>query len=164
MQAFTKVVDAINRVVGLILACMLGIMSVLILLQVFCRFVIDYPLTWSEEVSRYLMVYIVFLGASLAMRHNQLISIEVLPELLTGTKRKILISLVMILSLIFLVILFMQGINMLNVVQAQSSPALGLSMAIPYAALPIGAILLALNAVAVICDQWSSRPEGGEAK
>ncbi|WHX40339.1 TRAP transporter small permease [Mesobacillus sp. AQ2] len=160
MQQVVKAIDTINKVVGILLALMLGVMSVLIILQVISRFVINLPLTWSEELSRYLMIYIVFLGASLAMRHNKLISIELLPETLTGKKRKSVIILVMIISIIFFGILFMQGIDMLPLVQMQSSPGLQLSMAIPYASIPIGSFLLALNSLAVILDELSTKKEG----
>lgn len=159
MQQVVKAIDTINKVVGILLALMLGVMSILIILQVISRFVINLPLTWSEELSRYLMIYIVFLGASLAMRHNKLISIELLPETLTGNKRKFVIILVMIISIIFFAILFLQGIDMLPLVQMQSSPGLQLSMAIPYASIPIGSFLLALNSLAVILDELSMNKE-----
>jgi TRAP-type transport system small permease protein len=160
MQQVVKAIDTINKVVGILLALMLGVMSILIILQVISRFVINLPLTWSEELSRYLMIYIVFLGASLAMRHNKLISIELLPETLTGNKRRFVIILVMIISIIFFAILFKQGIDMLPLVQMQSSPGLQLSMAIPYASIPIGSFLLALNSLAVILDELSLKKEG----
>jgi TRAP-type transport system small permease protein len=160
MQHVVKAIDAINKVVGILLAAMLGVMSILIILQVISRFVINFPLTWSEELSRYLMIYIVFLGAGLAMRHNNLISIELLPELLSGNKRKVVIILVMIISIIFFAILFKQGIDMLAMVKMQSSPGLQLSMAIPYASIPIGSFVLAINSLAVILDQLSNKQEG----
>jgi TRAP-type transport system small permease protein len=160
MQQVIKAIDAINRVVGILLAAMLGVMSILIILQVISRFVINFPLTWSEELSRYLMIYIVFLGAGLAMRHNNLISIELLPELLSGRKRKVVIILVMIISILFFAILFKQGIDMLGMVKMQSSPGLQLSMSIPYASIPIGSFVLAINSLAVILDQLSNKQEG----
>ncbi|MGA9228102.1 MAG: TRAP transporter small permease [Mesobacillus sp.] len=160
MQQVIKAIDAINRVVGILLAAMLGVMSILIILQVISRFVINFPLTWSEELSRYLMIYIVFLGAGLAMRHNNLISIELLPELLSGNKRRAVIILVMIISIIFFAILFKQGIDILSMVKMQSSPGLQLSMSIPYASIPIGSFVLAINSLAVILDQLSNKQEG----
>ncbi|WP_423408316.1 TRAP transporter small permease [Heyndrickxia sp. MSNUG] len=160
MQQVIKAIDSINRVVGILLSLMLGVMSILIILQVISRFVINFPLTWSEELSRYLMIYIVFLGAGLAMRHNNLISIELLPESLSGNKRKVVIILVMIISIIFFAILFKQGIDMLGMVKMQSSPGLQLSMSIPYASIPIGSFVLAINSLAVILDQLSNKQEG----
>lgn len=152
MQQVVKMVDTLNKAVGYILALMLGIMSILIIAQVISRFFIHFPLTWSEELSRYLMVYIVFAGASLAMRHNKLISIELLPESLSYQKRKILLMIVMILSIVFFAILFFQGLTMIERVMLQTSASLGISMAVPYAAIPIGSLLLALNSIAFILE------------
>ncbi|MFZ7946122.1 MULTISPECIES: TRAP transporter small permease [Bacillaceae] len=152
MQQVVKMVDTLNKAVGYILALMLGIMSILIIAQVISRFFIHFPLTWSEELSRYLMVYIVFAGASLAMRHNKLISIELLPESLSYQKRKILLMIVMILSIVFFAILFFQGLTMIERVMPQTSASLGISMAVPYAAIPIGSLLLALNSIAFILE------------
>lgn len=157
MLQVVKMVDNLNKAVGIFLSLMLGVMSILIIVQVISRFLIHFPLTWSEELSRYLMIYIVFAGASLAMRHNKLISIELLPELLSEKKRKVVIIFVAILSMVFFGILFFQGISMIERVQMQTSPGLGISMAIPYAALPIGALLLALNALALILELSSKK-------
>lgn len=159
MQQVVKMVDALNKVVGIILALMLGVMSILVIVQVISRFVIHFPLTWSEELSRYLMAYTVFVGASLAMRHNKLISIELLPELLGGNKRKIVTIIALLISIVFFVILFKQGIDMLDHVKAQTSAGLGISMSIPYASIPVGSFLLVLNSVAAILDELTSKKE-----
>ncbi|MDF2788651.1 MAG: C4-dicarboxylate transport system permease small protein [Neobacillus sp.] len=159
MQQIVKMVDSLNKAVGVILSVMLGVMSILIILQVISRFVISFPLTWSEELSRYLMIYIVFAGASLAMRHNQLISIELLPELISAKKRKFVIIIVATLSMVFFGLLFFQGLNMLEHVSAQTSPGLGISMAYAYAALPIGSLLLALNALALMIEVSSKKED-----
>ncbi|WP_134702725.1 TRAP transporter small permease [Ammoniphilus sp. YIM 78166] len=162
MHHVVRMIDALNKVVGYVLALMLGVMSILIIIQVASRFIFNLPLHWSEELSRFLMIYVVFLGASLAMRHNRLISIELLPEMLGEHKRKFVTALVMLISIVFFVIMFKQGIDMLDRVKAQSSAGMQLSMAIPYASIPIGAFLLALNSLAAIIDVFTSGKE--EAK
>ncbi|WP_422124348.1 TRAP transporter small permease [Planococcus sp. X10-3] len=152
MQIFLKIIDNFNKLVGLILALMLAVMSILILTQIFTRFVINYPLHWTEEVARYLMVYSVFLGAALALRQNKLIAIELLNQALGESKEKILKVIIMLISLVFFIILFFQGIEILGMVNVQTSAGLGISMAIPYAAIPVGAALMAINAIAVILE------------
>ena len=131
---------------------MLGTMSVLILTQVFTRFVISYPLHWTEELARYLMIYSVFFGAALALRKNRLIAIELFYQSISPAKGRILRILIMLISIVFFAILFVQGIAILETVKFQTSAGLGISMAIPYAAIPIGAVLMAINAVAVILE------------
>lgn len=160
MQLAVKMIDGLNKVIGYVLGLMLGAMSILIIVQVFSRFVINLPIHWSEEVSRYLMIYIVFIGASLAMRHNKLISVELLPEMVNENKRRIITIIIMVISIVFFVILFKQGIDILGRVKGQSSAGLGISMAIPYAAIPIGSVLLALNSLAAVFVELTSKKEG----
>lgn len=158
MNQVIKTIDNMNKAVGIVLAIMLAIMSVLIIIQVFTRFVIDYPLHWTEELARYLMIYSVFLGAALALRQSRLISIEVLAQSLNESKQRILRVIVMLLSIVFLMILLVQGIEIIGVVKSQSSAGLGISMAVPYASIPIGAALMTINAIAVILETIKQQP------
>ncbi|UVI30707.1 TRAP transporter small permease [Paenibacillus spongiae] len=152
MQPVMKCIDFMNKVVGIIVGLMLAAMSIIIIAQIICRFVIDYPLTWSEEAARYLMVYTVFLGASLALRNHRMIAIEVVMEKVKPSVRKVLKIAVMLISIVFFIILLVQGIDMLEVVGRQMSAGLGISMDIPYMAIPIGALLMIINAIAVIIE------------
>lgn len=165
MNQVIKTIDHMNKAVGIVLAIMLAIMSVLIIVQVFTRFVIDYPLHWTEELARYLMIYSVFLGAALALRKSRLIAIEALSQSVNESKQRIIRFIVMVLSIVFLTILLVQGIEILDVVKLQSSAGLGISMAIPYASIPIGAALMIINAIAVIFETIKGEPikeSGGE--
>lgn len=151
MRQTLKAIDTLNKLVGIAVAMILGVMSILIIMQIICR-IAGYPLAWSEELARYLMIYLVFLGSSLALRHHRLVAIELLPELLSETNRKVVRITVMGICIAFFILLLVQGIDILNRVSVQSSAALGLSMSIPYAAIPIGALLLIINAIAVILE------------
>jgi TRAP-type C4-dicarboxylate transport system permease small subunit len=152
MKVVMKSIDFMNKIVGIIVGLMLGLMSIIIVAQVVCRFILEYPLTWTEEAARYLMVYTVFLGASLALRHHKMIAIEIISESVKPKVRKVLRIIVMIISIVFCFMLLFKGIEMLDIVQRQTSASLGISMDIPYMAIPIGAALMIINAIAVIID------------
>lgn len=152
MKALMKGIDLLNKFVGIVVGLMLAVMSILIVVQVICRFVLEYPLTWSEELARYLMVYTVFLGASLALRNHKMIAVELILENVKPLARKVMRIVIMLVSMVFLFTLLVKGIGMLEIVGRQQSSSLGLSMDIPYMAIPIGAGLMLINAVAVIID------------
>ncbi|GIQ62638.1 membrane protein [Paenibacillus cisolokensis] len=152
MQTVMKWIDAINKVVGIIVGLILAAMSVIIIAQIFSRFLFHSPLTWSEEVARYLMVYMVFLGAPLALRQHRMIAIEVVAESVGAKARKVLKIATMLISIVFFIILLVQGNDMMGIVGRQHSAALGIPMNIPYMAIPIGAALMLLNAIAVIFE------------
>lgn len=161
MRQVIKIIDYLNKAVGIILALMLAIMSILIVVQIFTRFVVDYPLHWTEELARYLMIYSVFFGAALALRSNKLIAIEALTESLNEFKQGILRIIIMLCSIVFFVILFVQGIEIIGVIKGQSSAGLGISMSVPYASIPIGALLMIINAFAVILETIKPHPQKG---
>ena len=62
---------------------LLAAMTFVILLQVFCRYILNAPLAWPEEASRYMMVWITFLVTPFAYRDNQFIRLETLFEKLS---------------------------------------------------------------------------------
>lgn len=152
MQLTIKWVDKLNKLVGVIVGVMLAIMAILIIVQIFFRFVISYPLHWSEELSRYLMIYSIFFGVPLVLRQQKLIAIEFISELLNESKRRILKMILMLISIVFFAILFIQGLEILQTVKMQTSAGLRIPMSIPYAAIPIGAVLMIINAIAVIFE------------
>ncbi|MCU6707929.1 TRAP transporter small permease [Paenibacillus sp. J5C_2022] len=152
MKATMKAINGLNKFVGIVVGLMLGAMSIIIVVQVFCRFVINFPLAWSEEAARYLMVYTVFLGAPLAIRNHKMIAIEIIVESVSPKVRKVLRILISLISIVFFVILLFKGVDMLDVVSRQSSASLGINMDIPYMAIPLGALLMIINSAANIID------------
>nr|WP_249316785.1 TRAP transporter small permease [Bacillus sp. FJAT-50079] len=130
----------------------IAIMAIVMILQVFSRFIFDLPLNWSEELARYLSIYAVFFGAAIALRYQQLIAVEALVDRVPETPRKILRIIVLVICIVFFALLFVKGIDMVERVNTQKSPAMQIPMSIPYAAVPIGAVLLIMNSLAVIIE------------
>jgi TRAP-type transport system small permease protein len=152
MLSFVKLMDRVNKAVLVLIGILTGVMAAVIITQVFSRFVLSTSLSWSEELARYLSIYTVFLGAAVALRNQGLISVEVLHEFIPAGFTKWLKIIVNIICIIFCVILLVEGIEMMNKVQIQNSPAMQISMSIPYASIPIGSLLMALNGLVVIIE------------
>ncbi len=152
MEKVIKLIDQINKGLKVLLAFSLGTMSVVIIAQVVLRYFFHHTITWAEELSRYLMVLSVFLGASLALRTQSLIAVELLAENITYAKKRVLKIFVYLLCLIFFSTLLIVGIQVVGNVGGQLSPALQIKMSIPYMAIPIGAAALVMNAIAVIME------------
>ena len=144
--------DGVNRVVGWSLALMLAAMTVLIGWQVFARFVVGNSLTFSEEVSRFLMIWLTLLGAAYAVRQGTLLAVELIPDLLKGTTKKVVRLTGHLLSLSFYVILIVFGWDIAATVAYQTAPATGLSMRWPMLALCAGGVLMFLNTLVVMIE------------
>ena len=152
MEKVIKFIDQINKGIKFVLAFSLGTMSLVIITQVILRYFFHHSITWAEELSRYLMVLAVFLGAGLALRSQSLIAVELLPENITYAKKRVLKIFVYLLCITFFATLFVVGIQVVGNVGGQLSPALQIKMSIPYMAIPIGAAVLVMNAIAVILE------------
>jgi TRAP-type C4-dicarboxylate transport system permease small subunit len=159
LQTVLRVIDSINKYLTYVVGVILAIMSIIILYQVVSRFLFSMPLPWSEETARFLMAYATFFGAALAIRKQNLIGVEAISERLSWKMRRILKTVVYLVSIFFFILLIVKGIEMMGKVSLQISPALQIPMSFPYAAIPIGAALLIMNSVAVIIEMYTQQRE-----
>jgi C4-dicarboxylate transporter DctQ subunit len=142
MSFFKNLLQKINSFVEYIVCVLLAVMVVVVFLQVIFRFVIHSSLPWSEELSRYLMVWIVFLGASIGVNKKSHIGVEALVILLPAVVQKWAAALVSALCCVFFAFMIQYGGLILRVVVNQLSPAMEISMAVPYSALLAGGALM----------------------
>lgn len=147
MKGFKKFVEGANLLLKYIVSVMFIALAVLVFFQVITRFVIDYPLAWSEEISKYLMIYIVFFGSALAVKDRQHIAIDFLTEIVSPANKRKLNGLILIICSIFFVILTYFGFVLTFTVLDQATPTLRFSIAWAYAAIPVGSLFMLLNAI-----------------
>jgi C4-dicarboxylate transporter DctQ subunit len=140
----------------------LGIsMTLLILVQVFFRYVVDQSISWSEEAARYMMIWMGSLGAVVALRQGRHIGVRVLVERLPKKSYEaFVLPLVQLIIGGFLCILFWQGLELAVLNHDQLSPALELPMCFPYAAVPIGALLMLIDLFADVLERRWPTPAG----
>ena len=121
------------------------VMLVTIFAQVITRYGFGYTAEWSEELARYLFVYVVFLGSALIMGDSGHLSVEFLPNHFKGTFiGKLLTLLSLVCGYLFVGILLTQGSKMVQVMTFQESPGLEISMSYVYAVIPVSASLMLL--------------------
>jgi TRAP-type C4-dicarboxylate transport system permease small subunit len=154
LRKYVQLTDYINKGVGWLLFVMLAVMSVLISWQVFARFVVGESLTFSEEASRFLMIWLTLLGAAYAIKEGSLIAIDLLQSKLTGALGKSVRTMMSIISCVFYIILIIYGFIMAQSVSFQTAPTTGLSMFWPMLALPSGGILMLINTIAVLIEDF----------
>lgn len=146
-------VGVLNRVVGWVMGLCLAVMTVLISWQVFARFVVGDSLTFSEEVSRFLMIWMTMLGAAYAARQGSLLAVDLVPELLQGRTRLVVSLAAHVVSIAFYVVLAVYGWQIAQAVAFQNAPATGVSMFWPMFALCVGGVLCAINTVTLIVEE-----------
>jgi len=154
MNVIVKSIDQINGIVKWAVVILLGMLSVLVFTQVVFRYVIEYGLTWSDEVARYMLVWVTFLGASLGARTKALIGLEVVVNLLRGIPKRMAIEMAMFITVGFLVLVVIYGVKLTFIGYDQFSPALFVRMSWVYTAIPVGGVLMILNILANAIEFW----------
>lgn len=147
MEQYRRVVEMLNVVIRWVLAALMLIMTVLIGWQVMARFLIGDSLTFSEEVSRFVMVWLVIVGAAYAAKNGRLMKVDIVEHMLSGKAKQTVIMIAGLLSIVFYLVLVVFGFFIVNAVSYQLTPATEVSMSIPMAALPVGGILLIINTI-----------------
>jgi len=145
-----KILDVIEKYVTAIL---FAAMCTIIMLQIILR-VAGAPLAWSEEIARYLFIWIIYLAAGRAMALEKHLTVDILP-LMLGDKGKIILNiLATLLTMCFFAgLMYACSIVLPSMVErSQFSPANHINMIVPYSAPAVGTILMLIRGVQIIVD------------
>ena len=142
------ITSLINALIGLI-AILIAAMAVIVIANVFSRYVFNFSLKWSAELARYCMVWAAFLGAVILVHSGEHLAVDLLERALSGVSQKILTALIMLGSIIFFIIQTVYGIVLVHLTRGQVASSLrALPMNVVYAIIPIsGALMIFVSVV-----------------
>ena len=150
LKKYSAFLDKLETVEKGILIVTAAIMVIVITYQVILRYVFSASNAWSEELARYLFIYDVFIAAAIALRANSHLQVDVFINLLKPKTKCAYTIIVTLLGIVFLLILLVYSINLCRIASVNFTPGLQVSMAIPYACMPIGAFLMILTSIEVV--------------
>jgi TRAP-type C4-dicarboxylate transport system permease small subunit len=139
---FERYLVATNRTVVFL---MMAVMATLVFVNVVSRYTLNVSIIWAEEVSQYLMIWIAYLGAGLALREGRHVAVEMLQDRLPAEAARRVRMAVGGLLLVFLAVVTVLGFQFAVFVWNQETPVLNISLGIPSLAIPIGALLFAVH-------------------
>jgi TRAP-type C4-dicarboxylate transport system permease small subunit len=124
--------------------------------QVLFRFAFHISLAWSEELVRYVFIWSVFLTAALAFNLNTHIVIDFLIVWYPPGLKRLAALMSWVCVIIGIIVLFILGLQLIGApsVRFQKSPAMEIPMTIPYAAIPVGCVLMMVNALRATWRTW----------
>ncbi len=140
--------DVINCVTEYTIALMMAVMTVIIALQVFTRYVLQDSLTWTEEIGRYLMIWICFLGSAMALKYGEHISVTFIEERFPPRIRQGVRLGIALTVLAFFALATWEGVLMTLQVSGQQAPVTWISMAWAYSCIPVGCFFMMIHALA----------------
>ncbi len=125
-------------------------MTLIVILQVFCRYALNHSLFWSEELARYLLVWLTFTGATVAYHRNMHPGVDVFFKRLQRKNRHRIKLLVHLVSLVFFLILIWYGTSFAYFIRAQTTPALSLPKWLVFSIIPLSGLLFTLHGTAFL--------------
>lgn len=149
-----KIIDYMNLGLKYILNVILTVLVIAVVLQVFFRYVVNNPIAWTEELSRYSLVWLTFLGAAYAVSLKQNISIEILRNVLSPLGKKVMYTIATLVSLLFCIFLIQYGYILASSSMNQLSPVLQVPMGVIYYIIPVSAFLFGTNLISMFVQEW----------
>lgn len=153
LTSVNRAIHGLNWVVGWFIALLLAVMTALITWQVFARYVMGSPLSFSEEIARFSMIWMTMLGAAYAFRYGTLISVDLVTELASKNIERLFSIAIALISILFAYVLLTEGWSLAERVSRQTAPSTRVSMLWLYAAMPVGAALIIVNGIGLLIDQ-----------
>lgn len=143
-----KVSQITNKIMEIIIIILVAVMLFITTIEVFSRNVLQSSFNWGEELTRFTLVGITFLGASVVYKRGELIAINAFTKL-EMKKRKIIFYITQSILIIFTLVLIYYSAHTATLTSTvrQSSPGLNISMAIPYLTIPIGLFAMLIHQI-----------------
>lgn len=142
MNTLDKSIEKICRIILFILFFLMVISA---FIQVVLRTVFNNPLTWTEELCRYSMVWLCMIGSGLAVKYGSHIAVDILKNALSPKAIKIISGMNFLLIAAFSIVLIYFGIGLCSRNMSQITPGLKLPMGIVYGAMPVGGLIMLFN-------------------
>lgn len=149
--------EALDRTVVFLIAALSIPLVIIVLYAVFMRYMLNAAPTWSEEIARYLMVWMSLLAISAAMRRGQHIGLNFVVDKAGPRLRKSMNLAAYALILLFFGVLFVKGIDMTFFVARQRSPSVNIPMWIPYLAVPVAGFLMIVQTLSLVFRQFKNQ-------
>lgn len=156
MQGLERFAERVAYWTGICVMVLVAAFTLLVSMSVFLRYGLSKGLDWSEELGRYLMIWMGFLAASLALRGGGHVGVDMVRRALPLPIRRVVILLGSLIISSFFVVVASQGILLIGMVWPQQSLVLPISMFWPYLAIPVGVILMLVQLLPIMIREWKT--------
>jgi TRAP-type C4-dicarboxylate transport system permease small subunit len=145
-----RIKHVVDRALAWTVIALMALLVVDVLWQVFTRFILRDPSSYTEELARYLLIWVGLLGAAHAAGKQLHLAVDLLPERLSGAKKRRVERFIEVAAILFaLPVLVIGGSRLVWVTLylGQTSAALGIPTGYVYAVVPLSGLLIAFYSV-----------------
>lgn len=156
-----SLISKLDRILQILLATMMALLVIDVTWQVLTRFILPQPSSFTEEVARFLLIWISLIGGAYAYRLHSHLGFDLFVRNLPKKKAMFMYRICCVLVGIFaLLVLIVGGSNLVHLTWSlgQFSPVLNLPMALIYSVLPISGILFLIYSVHFFIDANQHAP------
>lgn len=155
-----RLLTGIDWIMDKVTLLILILLNLIVGLQVFSRYVLNHSLFWSEELARYLFIYLVFLGTAIVLRRNGHIQVSFFVERLPPGLRRAVAVLVDLLLLGFVGIVLAQSVRLALMVWTVPTAALLIPWTLVYLGILLGMAAMVLVMFGALWRHVTRRSEG----
>jgi TRAP-type C4-dicarboxylate transport system permease small subunit len=166
-NAAARASRTLAHAVEIVLVILMIVLVGLVWLGIAVRYIVDAPITFTEEASRYVMIWTALLAVSVGIARREHIGVAIIYDRLPRGLQQVLLGLLDALALAFFLLLFWYGLGFASGGARQFTMIYGMTKTLPYAAVPVAAALAAVQLVLVaIRDQarLARAPQGLEVR
>lgn len=161
MSAINTILKFIDIVLNRFLQFLLLVVTAVVTWQVFSRYVLNNPSSFTEELARFLLIWITLLGCVLAYRHNHHLGLDMIYAQSKAPYRKVMYYIIHGSVASFAVcVMVIGGFLLMNMTErlGQASPVMGIDISIVYSVVPLSGFLITLYALNSIIFPQHSTP------
>lgn len=148
------------NVLEIAVGAMLVAICVIVFVNVFFRYFLHIGLGWSEELARYLQVWMTFLGATVAVKRWAHFQLTIVDQVIPGAARRFTRVFAILVVMLLAAIMIKHGIDITRVTWNQASPVLGWPIGYLYLMAPVSGVLMELYAFRHLVRAWRGEPAG----
>jgi TRAP-type C4-dicarboxylate transport system permease small subunit len=152
-RAIIRVDDALLRVEDAFIALLLAVIFVIMIANVFWRYVLNEPFLWSLEILMIIFSFLVFFGASASLPHHQHMRVVALFRILPAGLRAVVGAVAVTATFVIIAVLLTMGIKYCIAVADDLTPQFGISFAIWFGAMPASMVPAIIHVVRLVLDE-----------
>lgn len=168
MSVFTSILNALDALLNRFLQGLLIMVTVVVTWQVFSRYVLNDPSSFTEELARFLLIWITLLGCVLAYRHNNHLGLDMVYSKASMAYRKVMYFIIHgAVAAFALCVMIVGGFLLVNMTEqlGQTSPVMGIDISLVYSVVPLSGFLIVLYALnAIFVPQFAPDEGSGFAE
>lgn len=158
MVFISKLSDWVFSLEKLISILLGTLMLVSLFLGVVFRYVFDSPLIWSDETAIYSLVWLTFIGGSMAIKRQESAAVSLLMDKISGSLKVILMAISLLAVILFATLILYLSVKWLSspTILLQKSNSMKMPMIIAYLSVPVSFVFILIHSLNLFVSNFKS--------